>query len=357
MRAKPHRSKGLVLVCKDGIWHVDGTVAGKRIRKSLGTRDEEQAQILKASYEDKLWKRHQLGEEAVRTFEEAAVEYQLHGGKDGSGGEGRFLPPILRHFKGRLVASIKPAELRSMANILYPGKSAATKNRQAIAPARAVIMYAHQLGWCGAISVDQFKAPKSRKHRAVGRDWIDAFMAEADRRKLPHLSALVLFMHTTGTRISEAIRIEGRDVDFANRVALLGKTKTDEWVTRHLTAEVMARIQGLGAKPTERVFGYTDPKAVNRVMKRVAFDAKIEQLTTHSVGRHSFGTNALKAGAGIKDTMDAGGWASARLFMETYVHSTEAGKNVAALFDRQTGPIDMNEASTKLPRRRNARKS
>src|SRR5690606_6411632 len=138
-----------------------------------------------------------------------AVEYLKHGGKEGKGGDGRFLPAVLQHFKGRLVASIKPAELRSMANLLYPDASPATKNRQAIAPARSVIMYAHQLGWCPAISVNQFKVPKSRKHKAVTRAWIDAFMAEADRRKLPHLSALVLFMHTTGTRISEAVRIEG----------------------------------------------------------------------------------------------------------------------------------------------------
>lgn len=357
MRAKPHRSKGLVLRAIDGVWHVSGTVAGNRIRKSLGTRDEKQAQILKADYEGKLWKRHQLGEEAVRTFEEAAVEYLKHGGKDGNGGDGRFLPKVLQHFRGRLVASIKPAELRSMANTLYPGAAASTKNRQAIAPARSVIMYAHQLGWCGAIRVDQFKVPKSRKHKPVNREWIEKFMAEADRRKLPHLSALVLFIHTTGTRISEACRIEGQDVSLSDRVVVLGKTKTEEWVTRHLTVEVMARIQGLGLVEGERVFGYTDPKAVNRVMKRVAKDAGIEQLSSHSVGRHSFATNSLAAGASIKNAMDAGGWKSARLFMEMYVHSAEAGKSVAELFDRQIGPIDIIEAGAKLPRRGKARKS
>ncbi|HWU19337.1 MAG TPA: tyrosine-type recombinase/integrase [Devosia sp.] len=357
MRAKPHRSKGLDLKCIDGVWHVSGTIAGERIRKSLGTRDETTALQLKADYETRLWKRHQFGEEAVRTFEEAAVEYLQHGGKDGTGGDGKFIKPILAHFKGRRVGSITGAELRSMANTLYPGRAPATKNRQAIVPARAVIMYAHHLGWCGAISVEQFKVPKSKKHKPATREWLDKFMAEADRRKLPHLSCLVLFMHQTGTRISEAIRIVGKDLDLPARIVVLGKTKTDEWVTRYLTAELVARIAGLDAKDDERIFGYTDPKAVNRVMKRVAKDAGIEMLTTHSAGRHSFATNAINANAPIKDAMDAGGWKSARLFMETYVHSHEAGKNVASIFDRQTGPIDMNEASAKLPRRRNAQKS
>ena len=357
MRAKPHASKGLTLKPVEGVWHVSGTIAGERIRKSLFTRDETTAQQLKAAFESKLWKRHQLGEEAVRTFEEAAVEYLEHGGKEGAGGDGRFMKPVLAHFKGRRVASITGAELRAMANTLYPGKSPATKNRQAIAPARAVIMYAHNLGWCGAIRVEQFKVPKSRKHKPASKAWLTAFIAECDRRKRPHLSALVLFMNQTGTRVSEAIRIVGKDVNLPNRLVMLGKTKTDEMVTRYLTAALVARLAGLGLKDKEPVFGYTDPKAVTRRMKKVAQDLGIEELGAHSAGRHSFATNAMAAGAKMKDAMDAGGWKSARLFMETYVHSHEAGRNVASIFDREAGPIDINEASATLPRRRKARKT
>lgn len=359
MRAKPRKSKQLNVKPDDetGIYQLSGTIAGKRIRQSLGTRDEGEALKLASRIEARLRTGATDGEEAVRTFEEAAVEYQLHGGPDGTGGDGRFLPAILKHFKGRLVASIKSGELRAMANTIYPGRTAATKNRQAIVPARAVIMYAHQLGWCPPIAVKQFEVPKPKKHKPVNRAWINKFMAEADRRKLPHLSALVLFMHYTGTRVSEAIRVEGKDIDLQARTAFLGKTKTDEDVYRHITAELVARIQGLGAKAEERVFGYTDPKAVNRVMARVCKSAGIERRTTHSAGRHSFATNAINLGGKPKEVMEAGGWKSARLFMETYVHADEAGKSVAALFDRETGPIDINEANVKLPRRRNARKS
>lgn len=359
MRAKPRKSKQLNVQpnAKTGIYQLSGTIAGNRIRQSLGTRDEAEAYKLAARIEARLRTGASDGQEAIRTFEEAAVEYQLHGGKDGTGGDGKFLPPILKYFKGRLVASIKSGELRAMANTIYPGRAPATKNRQAIVPARAVIMYAHSLGWCPPISVKQFEVPKPKKHKPVDRAWIDKFMAESDRRKLPHLSALVLYMHYTGTRVSEAIRVEGKDVDLQARTVFLGKTKTDEDVYRHITAELVARIQGLGAKADERVFGYTDPKAVNRVMARVCKSAGIEKRTTHSAGRHSFATNAINLGGKPKEVMEAGGWKSARLFMETYVHADEAGKNVAALFDRETGPIDINEANAKLPRRRNGRKS
>ena len=74
------------------------------------------------------------------------------------------------------------------------------------------------------------------------------------------------------------------------------------------------------------MFRYTDPKAVNRRMKAVCRRAGIEYRSTHSAGRHSFGTNAMKEGADVKEAMDAGRWKSAKLFLETYVHSEEAGR-------------------------------
>ncbi len=85
---------------RNGVWQASGTIAGKRIRKSLKTRDEKTAQELCAIYEAKLWKRHSYGEESVRTFDEAALSYLEQGG------EGRFLPPILGAFQ-RAAASAR----------------------------------------------------------------------------------------------------------------------------------------------------------------------------------------------------------------------------------------------------------
>lgn len=345
-------SKGLrIELSERGIWHAVGSHAGKRIRKSLGTRDEGRATELKAAYEARLWHRHTYGEEAVRTFEEAALSYMK------AGGEARYLPRLIKHFRGRTLGTIKPAELRSAAIALYPNAGPATRNRHGIVPARAVILHGHDLGWCAPIKVKQFEVPKSRKHKAVDRAWMDAFMAEADRSLLPHLSALALFMHQTGARVSEAVRLEGQHVDLSRRLAVLERTKTGEWSPRELTAELVARIAGLKPKDGVRVFSYTDPKAINRVAKRVAKRAGIEPLSTHSFGRHSFGTNGLALTGDIKGVMDAGDWKSAKLFMETYVHSRNAAKNIAAKFDEQSGPIDVNRSMSLKKRLGSARKT
>ncbi|WP_179875385.1 tyrosine-type recombinase/integrase [Sinorhizobium sp. BJ1] len=266
------------------------------------------------------------------------------------GGEGRFLPPILKHFKGRAIGTIKPAEIRGMALAIFPKASPATRNRQAIIPARAVVNHAHDLGWCGPMKVKMFDVPKSNKHKPVDRKWLDAFLAQADADKLWHLSALVLFMNQTAARVSEAVNLMGEHVDLTERIAVLAKTKTDEWSVRHLTAELVARLATLDIQAGKPVFSYTDPKAVNKRMAAVCKRAGIEKRTTHSAGRHSFGTNAMTIpGADIKTAMDAGGWRSAKLFLETYVHSKDAGRSLAEKFDKASGPIgtDLTQATQK----------
>ena len=319
---------------RNGTWYAYGTVAGERVRQSLKTGDRGTATELCAKLEARLWKRYTYGEEAVRTFEEAALSYLEQGG------EGRFMPPILRHFKGRAVGSIKPGEIRDMARTVYPSGAASTRNRQAIVPARAVVNHAHDMGWCQPIKVQTFPVQKSRKHKNVSREWLNAFMAQADADGLPHLSAIVLFMNQTGARRTEAVELYGRNVDLSRRIAMMERTKTDEWFIRHLTAELVLRIGALGVEDNKPVFRYTEPAAVNRRMIAVCKRAGIEYHSPHSAGRHSFATNAMAVpGASIRDAMDAGGWKSSALFLETYVHSQDAGRNLAAKFDAETGPI------------------
>lgn len=340
-------SDRLELKERNGKFYAFGTFNGERIRKSLGTSVEATAKEQLAQFEAKLWKRHSYGDEAVRTFEEAALSYLKQGG------EGRYVPKVLLHFKGRSVGKITPGEIRKAAVEVYPDAGPSTRNRQFITPARSIINHAHELGWCGAVSVKTFDVPKSKKNKPVDRTWITSVMAECDKRGLPHLSALALFMHQTGARISEAIRLTGDDefLNLRKRLVTLEKTKTDEMSVRVLTSELIARIAALNPQPGVRIFGYTDRQAPNRAIKRICEYLKIPYHSNHALGRHSFATNALNGGAQIKEAMDAGGWKSAALFMETYVHTDQAGRNVAAIFDRQSGPIDTNLAQG-IPQRK-----
>lgn len=317
---------GLKVIWRGGVAYAAGSIAGQRVRKSLGTHDPARAEELRAQYEARLWKRHSYGEDAVRTFEEAAVEYL------NSGGEARFLNPIIRYFRGRALGTIKPEELKRAARTLLPGRKASTWNRDVLSPAKAVINHAAELGWCPHIRVKGFPVARVLR-KAADRAWLDAMMARADADGLPHLAACLLFMWQTGARVGEAARVLPEHVDLGRRIVLLAATKTGEWEPCHITQEMVIRLANLAMTDGEPVFGYASRYGIYRRLKAVCARAGLPWIPPHQAGRHSFATHALADGATIREVMEGGRWKSARMVLETYAHAEHGGRAIAMRFD------------------------
>jgi integrase len=261
-----------------------------------------------------------------KLFSEAAESYIQHGGSE------RYLDPIITHFVDKPLRSIYPFDLKQMALKLYPDHKNSTLNRQAITPARAVIMHGYERGWCDLIRVKRFKEDESREVKPATPIWLHSFCRQCEKDKLNHLAALVLFMAHTGARISEAISLTWDEVDLGSRTALLLKTKTERNSTRYLTDELLGRIQALKQTSdlTKPVFGYTSRHSVNERIQAVCERADIPYKSPHVCGRHTFATTAINAGLDIRTTMEAGGWKSSSVFLEIYVHPrNNSGRAVA----------------------------
>ncbi|PIB96505.1 tyrosine-type recombinase/integrase [Caulobacter sp. X] len=263
----------------------------------------------------------------MHTFSEAAASYVQHGG------EARYLRRLLERFGDQDVATITPMAVRNAALEIYPDASPATRNRHVITPARAVLYHAHELGWRMPARIRLFRATKTRKTVPAGRRWLETFVDRCDADGLAHLAALVLFMNLTGARVSEAIALTGEHVDLRQRTAMLVKTKTDVMSLRYLPDHLVERIRDLDPRPGERVFRYTSRFSVNERIKAVCERAGLPYKSSHTVGRHAFATNALNAGVSVRVAMDAGGWKSSAVFLETYAHTINAGRTVAARFN------------------------
>lgn len=317
---------GLTPKLRGGVYHAVGSVAGERVRKSLGTRQLGQAEELCAQYEATLWKRRSYGEAAVRTFDEAALSYQE------DDGERRFLAPLIKRFRGRVLGTIQPGEIREAARKLYPAAKPATWNRHVIVPARAVINHANALGWCPPIRIENFPVAKVRR-RIVDRDWINAFLAQADADDLPHLAAAQLFMWLNAARITEAAHVMPEHFDAKARTIVLAKTKEDTWELCHLSRELMQRVVNLPKIDGRPLFGYRSRYGLRQRTIAVCRRAGIAFVPSHQAGRHSFATNALRLGAKPKQVMEAGRWKTARMVLEIYAHEENAGREVADLFD------------------------
>jgi integrase len=178
-----------------------------------------------------------------------------------------------------------------------------------------------------------FPAPKTRKTVPASRRWLERFIEQCDEDDLPHLAACTLMMNLTGARISEAINLLGEHVDLGRRTALLVKTKTDTNSLRYLPDHLLERIRALGIEPGQRVFRYTSRFSVNERIAAVCERADLPYKSSHTIGRHAFATNALNAGVGVRVAMDAGGWKSSTIFLETYSHTIDAGRTVADRFN------------------------
>jgi len=266
------------------------------------------------------------GRNTGRTFRTAALSYLEHGG------EGRYLPRIIAWMGDRPLAEIAPFDIRQMATELFPDASNATRNRQAITPARAVLGHAYERGWCPLMRIRNFKTDKPKRRTPASPVWMFAFLRQCEIDDLHGLAALVLFMHQTGARVSEACALRWPEADLTNRRVTLLKTKTSRFSVRHLTDELVTRIARL-ERTGKPVFGYLSRHSINERIAAVCSRADITYKSSHLVGRHSFATNAIASGMDIKTAMDAGDWRSVSIFVETYVHTVDASRTVADQFN------------------------
>lgn len=268
--------------------------------------------------------------QSYRSFSEAAESYVENGG------DKRYLPRIIDHFQDRALASIHPFDIYQMAESLYPHATNATRNRQALTPARAVMIHGYERGWCSYIKLRRLRQDPPKRKSPAAPVWLHAFIRQCERDRLHHVAAIVLFMSQTGARVSEAVRLLWAQVDLESRTALLLKTKTSLNSRRYLTDELVTRLRKLRgeAAANDHVFRYTCRHSVNERIKAVCARAEISYKSSHACGRHSFATNAMDNGIDIKSTMQAGDWRSVEVFLGTYVHPRQnAGRMVADRFN------------------------
>lgn len=263
------------------------------------------------------------------TFTTAAESYIRHGGED------RYLPPIVEYFAETPLAQVTPFDIRQMAMALFPEHQNSTRNRQALTPARAVIIHGYERGWCPLMRLTRFKQDPAKRKTPASPAWLQIFVRQCDRDGLPHLAALVMFMSQTGARVSEAVALRWAEVDILGRRVVLLKTKTTRNSPRFLTDTLVGRLRALATGPDQlaHVFRYTSRHSVAERIGKVCERAGIAYKSPHVCGRHSFATNAMAMGADIKTAMEAGDWKSSTIFIETYVHVRDAGRLVADRFN------------------------
>lgn len=291
LKKYPSRSKN---------WFVRGTVAGIIVFESAGTPDKERAERYRLKREREVYDAARLGEVKAATFADAVTVY-LNKGKGG-----RFLAPLLDHFKETPLPDIGQVAIDEAARSLYPDAKASTLNRQVYGPMVAILRSAARAGLPGA-AVPMVERRDEEKPQITPADdtHLDAL--------LPHLpeglAALVLLMTYTGLRTGEALRISAGDI--RDGYALAGRTKNGE--------PRMVPLPEGWAYPSGG-WGYTTTQGVGKALRKAHKAAGLPYRDGHELGRHAFAARFLKAGGSIKRLKEAGGWKKLAVVDERYGH-------------------------------------
>jgi len=283
------------------------------------------------------------------SFADAALGYL----KDCGASEVPYVERLLKHFQTKSLTEFNKDVIDAAELVFYPGGLSkfkpGTLNRMYRAPLAAVLHHAAKRGIMPWIVVE--KHAEAQNTRWLEPDQATALIAAAaeldseKRKKIQgRLAPLLVFLFTTGARISEACNLTWADVDLKRSHAILRNTKNGETYGVHLgkiAALALANIPG-GRHPEARCFGYRNRHSVKYSLGKaceaaglVERDAKgevVRKTFTLHQARHSFATWLRRNGEDIKKMMELGRWKDLKSVMRyAHVSSSEHAPAIAAL--------------------------
>lgn len=310
-------------------WYLRGTVRGVAVDESTGISDRASAEAIRARREWECLQESIFGPKVTATFAEAARSYIA------SGGEERFLRPLLKYFGDLPLAAIKQGTIDLAGTTLYPYAANSTINRQVHSPVSAILHHAAKRGLCDYFQVERPPLSKGRVR------WLT--VGEAERlidSCASHLRPLVIFLLYTGARTSEALYLDWRQVDLVRGEVQFLKTKNGDARGVPLHPRLLAELKALSYREGT-VFRLPDGspyvrKSYKSSRIRTAFSAAcrragISDFTPHDC-RHTWATWHYAANRDLLALMALGGWRSERMALR-YAHAnvSHLAASVAAL--------------------------
>ena len=347
-------------------YYVRVQVHGREVLRWAGS-DRKTATEFLANVFRKTTREDLFGEKAVAavTFEEAkpallAYRVSQHGAETVRADQGRF-DRIVRHFGTRFLRDVTTAEVQDFLTTLRTeGLSVATVNRYASALSVA-FRAAVEKGY--AITNPTEGLPKRGREdkRAVpflSTGDVDRIVAEA---REPAFAAYLRVLADTGLRLSEAVRLEWRDVDLRRKVLVVRTSKIHQPRDIPLTKRARAAFESIrdargplpvaGSEPVWPAYRALSKSALSRRFARAAVRAGFEGLGGIHALRHVFCSQNAQAGTPLPTIAALAGHKSIATTMRYAAHLPEGATRDAIRRLERAG----ERRPRKTPKRRNQR--
>ncbi len=309
----------LKLVQRHGgkIWYLRGTVRGCAVDESTRVTDRKLAEEIRSRREWEIVESSIHGRKTTATFLEAAVGYLE------AGGERRFLKKVTEYFGDTPLAKINQAAIDRAAKVLYPNAKSSTVTRQLFTPTSAVLKHAATRGLCEFVKLERPPQPRGRT-RWLEPQEVERLIAACSA----HLKPFVIFLFATGARLSEALRLDWRNVDLVRGEVQFIATKNGHARGVPLHPRAIRALRALKER-SGAVFRRPDgkpyePNPKGGVPIKTAFRgacrrAGIEDFTVHGC-RHTWATHHYKTNGDLVSLMQIGGWRTQSMVVR-YLHT------------------------------------
>jgi integrase len=328
------------LINRQGTWHIDKVIRGRRVCESTGAGDLEEAERYLARRMEQLRQAEVYGVRPKRTFRQAATKHLTEAAKASLERDASLLK-LLDPFIGHL--SLEAVHMGSLQAFIENRKTAGWKKRTinyALQVTRRVLNLAagewmdeHGLTWLS-------HAPKIKLFREDDKQEPYPLSWDEQRRlfgELPlYLAKMALFKVNTGCRDQEVCNlrwqweVEVPELDTSVFIIPGRKVKNRDDHLVVLNRIARAVVEEVRGAHSEYVFTYRGKplsRMYNRAWRAARTRAGLPQVRVHDL-KHTFGRRLRAAGVSFEDRQDLLGHRSGRI--TTHYSQAELQKLISA---------------------------
>jgi len=342
------------------IWWIDFTIDGKRIQRTTGTSDKQQAQEIHDRLKVELWEQKRLGTKPRKSWKEAVLRYSAEKSTKASFASDlshlrwldlhlseKYLDEITKDLISEITEARKcPYSIpRSKGPARYIEPSAGTVNRT-LEIIRSILRLARD-DWEWTDHVPTVRLLKEPVRRI---SWITRDRADELLRKLPyHLSEMMRFTLETGLRRANVTHLEWEQVDLVRKTAWIhpDQAKAKKPIPVPLSDNAVAILRRWMGVHEKYVFVYEGKPVVQTATKtwrEACASLGLKGFRWHDL-RHTWASWHAQDGTPLHALQELGGWESAEM-VRRYAHLSTA--HLADYVNRRQALRDVSVTERKM---------